>query len=764
MSLGESILVGAAAGAAGSAAGQLAGDALGVHQGFSFGELALGAAGGAIAGGVGFELSHSVTFTNNVNGLNASGQAVGSYGAPLNAAGYATEGAASYAGNIEAGKLLNQPEHFSWAGLVASSVGAVVGGELGGQPKAQGNAGIYSQDYLRGIGARAAEDVTTREVSVGLGDHHVQSWAQLAEDVAGNAIGQPIGHAVLGAYQAYRSKQELANINASESTLLTTMQAKLDADIWQGNSLPNDGQTTLDNAWQRMQDNLGNAWPGGNASDVYGSGISAFDFGNDSPASSGTGVGESAGTGGTGWASGSGVDTAELMQHDQQVIQQSKHLDALQSALYATISDPSVSLEAKQSAVNAYGQAAADTANGSANADQSLANADTAVGAISSTYTPPSTDSSDSSTHIELKPVGGERNGALYVNIYGGLPYTVVDGAAPAPTVSTSEGGFNNEGSAGWGQVAGAAVNNIVTGALLGSMNMVYQPIAQVHDLGAAAYALGEQAITGEIHQPDYWSTTGKEAVTDANSWAHTTENLLGSNPITGSALAGWNLGTAISNGNATSVEQQLGGLAGGVLMGKAGLEGEPVSVPATRIEPTVSGSVPNNALVGSEVSALQRIAASNSVDTGSATRMARIDELSTANYNRLLQNDLAGSDHVYRAVPENMLDIYRAQGSITGRGGSPAYFSLEGGESPLQQKLGAQLIDEPQVLLKIPTSDLIDPTVPRPLGYSFTSQTFGREYFVNSYPQYGSGGFRQFIGTTNSYSDSWIVSPWGAK
>jgi LysM repeat protein len=43
MSLGESILVGAAAGAAGSAAGQLAGDALGVHQGFSFGELALGA-------------------------------------------------------------------------------------------------------------------------------------------------------------------------------------------------------------------------------------------------------------------------------------------------------------------------------------------------------------------------------------------------------------------------------------------------------------------------------------------------------------------------------------------------------------------------------------------------------------------------------------------------------------------------------------------------------------------------------------------------
>jgi YD repeat-containing protein len=595
MSLGQSILVGAAAGAAGSAAGQLAGDALGVHQGFSFGELALGAAGGAIAGGVGFELSHSVIFTNNINGLNASGQAVGSYGAPLNAAGYAAEGAASYAGNIEAGKLLNQPEHFSWAGLVASSVGAVVGGELGGQPKAQGDAGIYSSDYLRGLGARAAEDVTTREVSVGLGDNHVQSWQQLGEDVAGNAIGQPIGRAALGAYQAYRSKQELAKINASESTLLGTMQTKLDGNIGQGIHLPSDGQTTLDNAWQRIQDNLGNAWLGGNASDIYGSGTSAFDLGNDSQASSSTGVGESADMGGTGRASGSGMDTAALMQHGQQVIQQSQHLDALQSALYAAVSDPSISFEDKQSAVSAYSQAASDAANGSGNASQSLADADTAVGAISRTYTPPvSSGSSESSTHIELKPSGGlNSNGVLNVNIYGGLPYTVVDGVAPAPMVPTGDGGFGSEGGAGWGQVTAAAVNNIVTGALIGSMNMVYQPIAQVHDLGAVVYALGDRVITGEIHQPDFWSTTGKEAVTDANPWAHTTENLLGSNPITGSALAGWNLGTAISNGNVTSVEQQLGGLAGGVILGKAGLEGEPVSVPATRIEPTVSGSVP---------------------------------------------------------------------------------------------------------------------------------------------------------------------------
>jgi hypothetical protein len=174
--------------------------------------------------------------------------------------------------------------------------------------------------------------------------------------------------------------------------------------------------------------------------------------------------------------------------------------------------------------------------------------------------------------------------------------------------------------------------------------------------------------------------------------------------------------------------------------------------------------SVTNSALVDSEVSALRRIAANNSVDTGSAARMARIDELTTANYNRLLQNDLAGADYVYRAVPENMLDIYRAQGGISGRGGSPTYFSLEGGASPLQQKLGAQLLDEPQVLLRVPTSELVGPAVPRPFGYNSIPQTIGREYFVNSYPQYGAGGFRQLIGTTNSYSDSWIVSPWGGR
>ncbi|MHB1059947.1 MAG: LysM peptidoglycan-binding domain-containing protein, partial [Rhodanobacter sp.] len=244
MSLGESILVGAAAGAAGSAAGQLAGDALGVHQGFSFGELALGAAGGAIAGGVGYGLSQTSTFTTSAQAAGTSEAAAGSGATSLNAAGYAVEGAASYVGNYEAGKALNQPAHFSWAGLVAASVGTVVGGELGSS-KADAQAGKYGDNYVENLGARAAEDIVTREVSVGLGDNHVQSWAQIGEDVAGNAIGQPIGEMALDAYRRQQMRTGQAKLE----------QARLNGDPGSNGPVSLDGQAALDKAWQGVREN-----------------------------------------------------------------------------------------------------------------------------------------------------------------------------------------------------------------------------------------------------------------------------------------------------------------------------------------------------------------------------------------------------------------------------------------------------------------------------------------------------------------------------
>ena len=54
-------------------------------------------------------------------------------------------------------------------------------------------AGITGKTYARTVGARALQDVVQREASVALGDHHVQSWQQIAEDVFGNALGNGAG-------------------------------------------------------------------------------------------------------------------------------------------------------------------------------------------------------------------------------------------------------------------------------------------------------------------------------------------------------------------------------------------------------------------------------------------------------------------------------------------------------------------------------------------------------------------------------------------
>lgn len=142
-----------------------------------------------------------------------------------------------------------------------------------------------------------------------------------------------------------------------------------------------------------------------------------------------------------------------------------------------------------------------------------------------------------------------------------------------------------------------------------------------------------------------------------------------------------------------------------------------------------------------SEVSALKRITANGQIETGSSARMARIDDLVTQNYNRILMRDLGNSEYVYRSVNSEMIDIYEAQGRITGRGGSATYFSLDLGLTPAEHMFGAQMPSPPQVMLKIPVNEMTGPIVPRP---NWGTATVGREYFTNSYPNWG----REAIGS----------------
>lgn len=59
-----------------------------------------------------------------------------------------------------------------------------------------------------------------------------------------------------------------------------------------------------------------------------------------------------------------------------------------------------------------------------------------------------------------------------------------------------------------------------------------------------------------------------------------------------------------------------------------------------------------------------------------------------------------------------------------------------------------------------IPTNDVVYDRWS--LGSDVPPFLAGREYFTNSYPELGQGGYRQFMGTTKSFSDSWIVPGWG--
>ena len=154
----------------------------------------------------------------------------------------------------------------------------------------------------------------------------------------------------------------------------------------------------------------------------------------------------------------------------------------------------------------------------------------------------------------------------------------------------------------------------------------------------------------------------------------------------------------------------------------------------------SVGDVVVTNPLVDAETAALQRIAANNAVDGGSAARMARIDELSGANYQRLLGNAIDNQEYVYRYLSEKGLSTSTQYGSLRG------YTTTEFSTSSAEVANGAQILPEwgvPVYGVRIPVSDLNGFSVARPMGNTATT---GWEAFTNSYPSAGSGGWPQFL------------------
>jgi YD repeat-containing protein len=222
---GAAVAAGAVAGAAGSIAGQLTGNALGTQQGFSWSQVAEGAIGGAIGGGVSAELGQigSLQSATSVNGLNAYGNAIA--------------GAADYVGSYESAKLTGEAAHFSWAGLVASSASAVASSEFGPSVN-DTRVGSAAGTWAQGVESRAVGDVVNREVSVGLGDNHVQSWRSIGEDVAGYAAGSYVGNRLNASVtnairerEAREQAQEQAVVQGNLQKMIDQQSARVSSDI-----------------------------------------------------------------------------------------------------------------------------------------------------------------------------------------------------------------------------------------------------------------------------------------------------------------------------------------------------------------------------------------------------------------------------------------------------------------------------------------------------------------------------------------------------
>lgn len=112
----------------------------------------------------------------------------------------------------------------------------------------------------------------------------------------------------------------------------------------------------------------------------------------------------------------------------------------------------------------------------------------------------------------------------------------------------------------------------------------------------------------------------------------------------------------------------------------------------------------------------------------------------------------------VYRATNQRMVDVYRQNGTVSGRSGGTYMTTDDVGLDPQVLMDRGQVFQhwgEPEVLLKIPTSAINSATVPRPL---YNSLSVGWEPFTDFYPAAGSGGLRQFMGTTSSWSDDWVI------
>jgi LysM repeat protein len=158
---------GVTAGVAGNLAGQVVGDAEGVHQGISLSEAADAGIINGVTMGVGAGLEEA-----GVTGMEAA----------------AIEGASNYAGQVVAGKLTGEPAPFSWANLVADTVGSALTAKVGLPTKTQLSEGMGTGHFFTDLAGGLVDGGIDSETARLLGGD-AANGRQIAEDAFGNALG-----------------------------------------------------------------------------------------------------------------------------------------------------------------------------------------------------------------------------------------------------------------------------------------------------------------------------------------------------------------------------------------------------------------------------------------------------------------------------------------------------------------------------------------------------------------------------------------------
>jgi hypothetical protein len=142
-----------------------------------------------------------------------------------------------------------------------------------------------------------------------------------------------------------------------------------------------------------------------------------------------------------------------------------------------------------------------------------------------------------------------------------------------------------------------------------------------------------------------------------------------------------------------------------------------------------------------------------------SEDRMARIDQLSQANWGRRLDEMVNSQQYVFRYLTESGYQASMKYGTV--RGYATTTFSSSSadvmqGAQVLEQWAGAPYTGPVKYGVAIPVDKLNGFSVARPYGNAGTT---GWEVFANSYPQAGAGGWSQFLLNPVSVDDVFMFT-----